>query len=895
VRFEQGKNRGRLRLDDPTDWVREEISIGIREGKAVFVVPVGDAQLPETEWSPADCELNQLPNIQHARLRLQKDFDRDFADLCAQLEARITELKPQGVPAASRVYPNMFTRSALCPLQSAPYFAGRKTLLKKLSAWAIAVDHPIRVWALVAAGGTGKTSLAERVLASLPHKNQFGVFVWRFDVNPQTETFLRAACVYFFGEAPKETGGLLERLQHGLRDDQRTHLFILDGLEVVQATGSTGRPCGELEDPLMKQFLPWLVSHSTRTRALITSRFPLPDFADWRENGFRLTELEDLDAVAARFVLRQRGVHGTDAELATLAESVHGHALTVDVLGLYLAQYGRGEPKNAAKFDLKSFGNDQKAERLSKVLTSYAENLPYQEHDLLARLSLFPRGVTLEYLKWMIEAGGEIAGALSCCDCSQLINILTGLRELGLVFAFPAEYSDERTFAPHPFLRDFFCTRLGTTKACVYEAVRSKLSCWLAERTENKPTKPEELNKYEQLIEISCLAGQLHEADKLLRVGLGGYKHLGRTLGEYARGLRLVAAFSPTRAPEQAASINLSVEHRAGLLGNWGMFAKHAGNLHTARKAFEHQKEIEGEVDDPKKNWRGVLNLAELYALDAKWQKVHDELDLVTKPTRDNKELYAQYHGYHATAFAAQGHTEDSRECFKLANEVEPQPEKYFHRVVREALFLLIRGNVAAARSQTLLTQELARSKDLFDTVARCEIILGHCALCGSGECVQQIAQTHLNNAREYVTKSGNLEVTLSGHRLASVIARTVRNFALAESEALEGIRLAELCGFGWWALDIHIELAKLHVADDPKSAIEPAEWVLSHSQEADCQYAWGIADSLHLLGVAHTRIRGKVNKAKAREYFRQAIDKRKLLEHPGLAESESELAKLTG
>jgi Tetratricopeptide repeat len=67
---------------------------------------------------------------------------------------------------------------------------------------------------------------------------------------------------------------------------------------------------------------------------------------------------------------------------------------------------------------------------------------------------------------------------------------------------------------------------------------------------------------------------------------------------------------------------------------------------------------------------------------------------------------------------------------------------------------------------------------------------------------------------------------------------------------------------------------------------------VLKRSQEPDCQYAWGIANSLHLLGVAHARLG---DKAKARDYLERAIEKRKPLEHPGLKETEAELRKLKG
>jgi hypothetical protein len=90
--FTTGKKKGRLRLDDPDDWVRQEICTAIRRGKEirVVVVPIDHAKLPETEWN---CELDQLPDLQHAPIRNQGDFEHDFIKLCGGLEKQIPELK----------------------------------------------------------------------------------------------------------------------------------------------------------------------------------------------------------------------------------------------------------------------------------------------------------------------------------------------------------------------------------------------------------------------------------------------------------------------------------------------------------------------------------------------------------------------------------------------------------------------------------------------------------------------------------------------------------------------------------------------------------------------------------------------------------------------------------
>jgi hypothetical protein len=86
ARIESGPDQGRLRLDDANDWVRQEICTALRTNKRVVVVLIDDAQLPGTIWNS---ELDQLPKLQHARLRNRQDFER----LCVALEQYNPELK----------------------------------------------------------------------------------------------------------------------------------------------------------------------------------------------------------------------------------------------------------------------------------------------------------------------------------------------------------------------------------------------------------------------------------------------------------------------------------------------------------------------------------------------------------------------------------------------------------------------------------------------------------------------------------------------------------------------------------------------------------------------------------------------------------------------------------
>jgi Domain of unknown function (DUF4062) len=198
-------------------------------------------------------------------------------------------------------------------LQPAPHFRGREELVQELHAWVSDLTSPDRVWSLVAAGGTGKTAVAERVVAGMK-PGEANVLVWSFYEQPDADAFLRECNHLFLGEEEGPAGGRLERLLRGLRDG-RPHLIVLDGLERVQEDAGGGRVRGELSDHTLKLLLRALAAGLGRARALVTSRFPLVDLADWTNRGYRHTSLDDLSPDAAVAVLRGWGAVGNDEAL----------------------------------------------------------------------------------------------------------------------------------------------------------------------------------------------------------------------------------------------------------------------------------------------------------------------------------------------------------------------------------------------------------------------------------------------------------------------------------------------------------------------------------------------------------------------------------------------------
>src|SRR5262249_51951581 len=130
----------------------------------------------------------------------------------------------------------------------------------------------------------------------------------------------------------------------------------------------------------------------------------------------------------------------------------------------------------------------------------------------------------------------------------------------------------------------------------------------------NLPTETSALDRYEVLIEHTRLAGWTQEAFDLYLYGLGSYTHLGVVLGENARGLRILTAFSPDGTVENAA-LDLPAGKRGTLAAAWGHYAKNLGDLITARRAFGLDLAIRPQRDDAKACSIAQQNLAEVELL----------------------------------------------------------------------------------------------------------------------------------------------------------------------------------------------------------------------------------------------------------------------------------------
>jgi len=787
--------------------------------------------------------------------------------------------RAQGRPAATRAQTRGEIR-IVHALQPAPHFHGREQLVRELSAWVSDLTSPDRVWSLVAAGGTGKTAVVERVVAEMK-PGEANVLVWSFYEQPDADAFLRECNHLFLGEDEGPSGGRLERLERGLRDG-RPHLIVLDGLERVQEDPGAGRVRGELSDHTLKLLLRAMAVGLGRARALVTSRYPLVDLQDWTNRGYRDTSLDDLSPEAAVDVLRGWAVNGDDEELRAAAAQVGNHALSVAVLGSYLRFFAGGQIEGVKEFDLDAVsGDDPRAAKLARVLAYYAQRLPEEERDLLARISVFPRGVTLDLLAVLVDAGGEVAGLLLNSK-PRLLVLLGSLQVRGLVFHYQS--ADAVTWSAHPFLRERFRELLGCPAEQVFDVVAQALGAGLEKSPDTKPSDQATLDRYERLIEATRLAGREEEAFDLFRYGLGSYDHLAKVLGEYERGYRILAAFSGVDRP-WALDVTTAPQWRAFLASDLSLFAGQLGRLKEAR--------VTGRLVD---RWaKSVATQQASIALqNSSW--VAFGIGYLSESSRlageaVNEAEIARYDHQRANALAhraiathAMGDVAAARADFGAATELEGEP-LYSWGGSQHARHLLDLGNLSAARALANHGVPKAQSYNWNHDLLRFDALLARIDLAENGD-----PTLHLDAIRAWTSRTGDMERIIEVHLLTARHLLACGDTQAALGEAETGLLHAVACGYGLLRIELLVALARIRLVwPDPAKAIQAAREALDLAAHPDCGYAWGEADAAQVWGEAFFA-NGEL--ALAQPAFTRALEVRRRIEHPGASETERWLAR---
>jgi tetratricopeptide (TPR) repeat protein len=750
------------------------------------------------------------------------------------------------------------------------------------------------VCALVGIGGAGKTAIADRFVRSLPGvlptpdvavdatlTPPRGLFVFSFYDAPNPDAFF-AELVAWLDDAPDDAKVSYERTVRRLQKEGGV-LLVLDGLEKIQDTGERsgyfGRLLdGRLRDLVLRAAEGWLPG----VRLLITSRFRLFDALTERSPCFRQIPVEELTAEASVALLRQRGVRGPNHRLVDLARDQGFHALSVDLLGGYVARFLDCDPTRLtpdagvrdadAGVDPRIAAIREQKRRFARLAERYAEVL--RENDpaalaLLQRVCLFRLGVGAATMASIFTGEGkdDVAGRdLARLDETGLQAKLALLSEMKLL-----ERDENGRYNIHPAVREGFLRTLDEEASRRgHEAAREGLEVLLGDQPGINPSDPATLDLLEEIVHHTLAAGRVEEAWDVLQNRIGGARNLLWRLGASERGERICRAFAGGRPPEDA-PLPDGLPANWLFVNEWALFLKNLGRFNAAARCYERFIEsvllredwVNASIGN--ENLTNVLLLAG--RLTAASGAAEEALRLVERT--DDAWEWCNSYAYRAHVHALRGDTSNAlgnfRDALHWQHEAEKEPDRplYSSRGFWHTLLLARLGQNEEATRLTETNKEIMREKVGSDNYFEppCNLILADLA-----------RERHdLDAARQLLDAAHEWAIARDAKEplcwAALVRARLEPSHEDARRALGDGLRIARDCGFGIYHIDLllvracraldegdadaalaDVDTALFAGVRPPKESGLPE---LLAATDPECGYAWGEAEGRHLRGEA--------------------------------------------
>jgi hypothetical protein len=393
------------------------------ENLPVFPVICEECNWGDHEWLRATQAPNESNPLSQLSETAQKRIFRKLATDIAEKLSRValSELpKPEQSLPPDKIYLDKF------PITRGPGLREEKLIGREqeLALLDLAFSQPgTTIVSLVAWGGVGKTMLVQHWLQRLQREDWHGVqrvYAWSFysqgtkeDRQASEDTFLAHALAWFGVQceptlSPWDKGRLLAAaVAH-----ERT-LLILDGIEPLQyPPGPMG---GQLRAPGVQSLLKQLARKANDTEqlglCLVTTREQLTDLADFQRRpdcswgSVLRVDLGNLTDEAGAALLYHAGskragaaeIRADDSELISASQEVDGHALTLNLLGRFLARAHGGDIRRRDLVKFEEADRKEQGGTSFKMLAAFESwlnrsgSLYQQSLAILRILGLFDR------------------------------------------------------------------------------------------------------------------------------------------------------------------------------------------------------------------------------------------------------------------------------------------------------------------------------------------------------------------------------------------------------------------------------------------------------------------------------------------------------------------------
>jgi tetratricopeptide (TPR) repeat protein len=557
---------------------------------------------------------------------------RKWVDLRAGLSEKSVDDLVWGItgqkPTNSEILPSQVSAATAppsggCIFRHAPEkLVGREKELATLdNVWNHRSTHIITI---VAWGGVGKTSLVAHWMISRDvwKRPDFErVFDWSFYSQGTREqgavsadTFIAEVLKQFgdepmarSGASPWDKGARLAKLV----GDKRS-LLVLDGLEPLQYAPGPGMG-GKLKDPALEALLKGLAQRNTGL-CIVTTREPVGDLKPFNDTTVQEWHLEHLSDEAGAELLFRAGVRragrteieADDQELKDTVREVRGHALTLNLLGCYLARaYGgdirRRDQVKFSKADVRIQGG-----HAFRVMAAYEKLLAQAGEDgtrqlaVMRMLGLFDRPAGAGCLA-ALRSDPPIAGLTE-----PLVDLpeedwnlaVSALADYALVSVQPdqcATQNPQSAIDCHPLIREYFAARLKEHSLTAWRGGHQKLFSYLRAHSDRRPRQLAEMMASFQAVMHGCYAGQYERALGLFRQRI---RQKDKNVSVWNLGA-FVADFATLRcffADDGKPSARLCASARAYVFNEVGADLRALGRFEEAHTMIEAAVAIQEEV-----------------------------------------------------------------------------------------------------------------------------------------------------------------------------------------------------------------------------------------------------------------------------------------------------------
>ena len=499
-------------------------------------------------------------------------------------------------------------------------------------------DPKTHVVTIVAWGGVGKTAMVFDWMTRMAADGWRGaecIFDWSFYSQGTSETTSASSDAFiakaleFFGDSemaqsaasPWDKG---ERLAHLVAE--RKTLLVLDGVEPLQyPPGPVG---GKLKDPALEALLKGLAQQNAGL-CLVTTRENIENLSPWQDTTAPKWDLEHLSEEAGAQLLFQAGVkragkaeiNADDQELKDAAREVDGHALTLQLLGRYLAKAHGGDIRRRDRVKFEKADAKVQGGHAFKVMKAYEIWLGKGGEDgarqlaLLRLLGLFDRPADVGCITALRKEPPieKLTEPLVGLDDEDWNYTLSNLGESGFI----SVYTDQAAIDCHPLVREYFGKQLREGSPDAWRESHRRLYEHLTKSTKHHPDTLAGLQPLYQAVAHGCQARIYQETcdelyqNRILRGtsdGSGFYST--KKLGAFGSDLAAVACFF--EKPWMVISPHLSEATHAWLSAVAAFDLRALGRLTEALELMRAGLDIEAR----KKQWynaaRGASNLSEL-------------------------------------------------------------------------------------------------------------------------------------------------------------------------------------------------------------------------------------------------------------------------------------------